>query len=66
LLTERVLPTAVLIPFAQRHSDFFARRVTSLEALRQRVMELETAGYDEAIVAYAELADLETAAQLLA
>jgi hypothetical protein len=29
-------------------------------------MELETAGYDEAIVAYAELADLETAAQLLA
>jgi 5,10-methylenetetrahydromethanopterin reductase len=66
VMTDRVLPTAVLIPFAQRRDDFFAHRVTSLETLRQRVMELDAAGCDEAIVAYADLADLDTAARLLA
>jgi alkanesulfonate monooxygenase SsuD/methylene tetrahydromethanopterin reductase-like flavin-dependent oxidoreductase (luciferase family) len=64
-MAERVLPVAVLIPFAQARTDFFARRVTSLDELRQRVTTLEVAGFDEVIVAYADLADLETAAELM-
>jgi hypothetical protein len=36
-----------------------------LDELRQRVTMLEAAGFDEVIVAYADLADLETAAELL-
>jgi hypothetical protein len=64
-MRERVLPTAVLLPFAQSRSDFFAQRLTSLDDLRQRLTRLEHAGCDEAIVAYADMADLETAAQVL-
>jgi alkanesulfonate monooxygenase SsuD/methylene tetrahydromethanopterin reductase-like flavin-dependent oxidoreductase (luciferase family) len=64
-MAERVIPSAVLIPFAQTRTDFFARRVTTLEVLRQRVETLETASFDEVIVAYAEMADLQTAAQLI-
>ena len=64
-MAERVLPAAVLIPFAQTQTDFFARRVTSLDELRQRIAILEAAGFDEVIVAYADMADLETAAALL-
>jgi hypothetical protein len=64
-MAKRVLPAAVLIPFAQARTDFFARRVTSWDKLRQRVAMLEAAGFDEVIVAYADLADLETAAELL-
>jgi alkanesulfonate monooxygenase SsuD/methylene tetrahydromethanopterin reductase-like flavin-dependent oxidoreductase (luciferase family) len=65
-MTTRLLPTAVMIPFAQTRTDFFARRVTSLDELRQRVATLDAAGFDEVIVAYADLADLHTAAKLLA
>lgn len=64
-MRERTLPTAVLMPFAQSTPDFFARRVTNLEELRQRVAMLDAAGFDEVIVAYADRADLDTAAQLL-
>ena len=64
-MTARTLPTAVLIPFAQTRTDFFARRVADLDELRQRVTILEAAGFDEVIVAYADQADLETAARLL-
>ncbi|WP_089945069.1 LLM class flavin-dependent oxidoreductase [Candidatus Entotheonella palauensis] len=64
-MAERVIPSAVLIPFAQSRTDFFARRVSTLEDLQQRVEVLDTAGFDEVIVAYAEMADLRTAAQLV-
>jgi alkanesulfonate monooxygenase SsuD/methylene tetrahydromethanopterin reductase-like flavin-dependent oxidoreductase (luciferase family) len=64
-MTERILPTAVLIPFAQTRTDFFARRVSSLDELRQRIAMLETAGFDEVIVAYADRDDLEAVAQLI-
>jgi len=63
-MAERVIPAAVLIPFAQSRTDFFARRVSTLEELRQRVQALEAAGFDEVIVAYAEMDDLRAAAQL--
>lgn len=64
-MAERVIPAAVLIPFAQSHTDFFARCVTTLEVLQQRVEALEAAGFDEVIVAYAEMEDLQAAALLI-
>jgi hypothetical protein len=64
-LTEHTLPMAVLIPFAQRRADFFMRPVSTLTELQRRVATLEAAGCDEIIVAYADLADLDTAARLL-
>jgi alkanesulfonate monooxygenase SsuD/methylene tetrahydromethanopterin reductase-like flavin-dependent oxidoreductase (luciferase family) len=64
-MAERSLPSAVLIPFAQTRSDFFARRVTDLDELRRRIAFLDTAGFDEVIIAYADQADLVTAACLL-
>lgn len=64
-MAERVIPSTVLIPFAQSRSDFFARRVSTLKELQQRVGVLEADGFDEVIVAYADMADLQTAAQLI-
>ena len=64
-MAERVIPSAVLIPFAQSRTDFFARRVDTLAELQRRVSVLEAAGFDEVIVAYAEMADLQTAAELI-
>jgi alkanesulfonate monooxygenase SsuD/methylene tetrahydromethanopterin reductase-like flavin-dependent oxidoreductase (luciferase family) len=64
-MAERPLPTAVLIPFAQRRPDFFARPVSTVSELQRRVATLERAAFDEVIVAYADLADLDTAARLL-
>ena len=64
-MVERTLPTAVLIPFAQTRMDFFTRPVVSFAELQRRVTVLETAGFDEVIVAYADLADLDTAARLM-
>jgi alkanesulfonate monooxygenase SsuD/methylene tetrahydromethanopterin reductase-like flavin-dependent oxidoreductase (luciferase family) len=65
-IAEHPLPIAVLIPFAQTHSDFFTRRVTDLDELRRRIAHLDAAGFDEVIIAYADQADLATAAHLLA
>jgi hypothetical protein len=64
-MAERPLPTAVLIPFAQTRSEFFVRPVSTLSELQRRVATLESAGFDEVIVAYADLADLGTAARLI-
>ncbi len=64
-MAERVIPSAVLIPFAQSRTDFFARRVDTLDELQRRVTVLEAAGFEEVIVAYADMADLQAAAQLL-
>jgi alkanesulfonate monooxygenase SsuD/methylene tetrahydromethanopterin reductase-like flavin-dependent oxidoreductase (luciferase family) len=64
-MTERVLPIAVLIPFAQVRGDFFTHPVRSREELRQRVAQLDAWGYDEVIVAYADRTDLEVTADLL-
>jgi len=64
-MDDRTLPTVVLIPFAQSRPDFFARQVTSEDELRERVDKLENEGFDEVMVAYAEMADLESAARIL-
>jgi|GEM_PF-1573619 len=63
---QRSLPVAVLIPFARSRSDFFPNRVASLEELRQKVSMLEQDGFDEVIVAYADMGDLEAASLLVA
>lgn len=64
-MAQRLLPTAVLVPFAQTHADFFSRPLTTLAALKDRVAVLEAAGFDEVIVAYADRVDLEAVARLL-
>lgn len=64
-MTDRSIPVAVLIPFSLSHTDFFESRVTSVEELRKRVAKLEETGFEEVIVAYGDMKDLEAAAQLL-
>ena len=67
VMAEKTLPTAALIPFSLSQEDFLDgwNRTRSLEELRERVQFLKTAGIDEVIVAYREMADLKTAARLI-
>jgi len=60
-------PSAVLIPFSLSRDDFFEKwnRVGSLDELRERVETLTKADFDEVIIAYRDMADLEMAAQLI-
>jgi alkanesulfonate monooxygenase SsuD/methylene tetrahydromethanopterin reductase-like flavin-dependent oxidoreductase (luciferase family) len=64
-MTERIIPAAVLIPFSLSRTDFFESRVTSIDGLRQRIAILEETGFDEVIIAYGDIKDLEASAQLL-
>jgi len=64
-MTERIIPVAVLIPFSLSRTDFFESRVTSIDGLRQRVAILEETGFDEVIIAYGDIKDLEASAQVL-
>ena len=47
--------------------DFFEgfNRLSSLVELQERITELKAAGLDEAIIAYRDLVDIETAARLI-
>jgi alkanesulfonate monooxygenase SsuD/methylene tetrahydromethanopterin reductase-like flavin-dependent oxidoreductase (luciferase family) len=65
VMAKRALPTAALIPFSLSRDDFFERRVSSLGELQDRVAALENDSVEEVIVAYADMADLEAAAQLI-
>jgi hypothetical protein len=65
VMTEHIFPTAVMMPFSLSRTDFFDHRMTSVAELQDRIFLLEEAGFDEAIVAYAEMADLEAAADLI-
>ena len=64
-MAKRRIPTAALLPFSLSRGDFFDRRASSLGELREQIETLEKAEFDEAIVAYGELSDLEAAAQLV-
>ena len=57
----------MLIPFSLSRDDFFEKwnRVGSLDELRERVETLTKADFDEVIIAYRDMADLEMAAQLI-
>lgn len=65
VMIENKLPTAVLIPFSLSRDDFFDHRAGSLEELRERVETLEKDDFDEVIIAYGDMSDLETAARLI-
>jgi len=65
IMSERNLPTAVMMPFSISRTDFFDHRIASVSELQDRISVLEEAGFDEAIVAYGDMADLEAAADLI-
>ena len=50
---------------AQSRGDFFANRVASAEELKERADRLDAAGFEEVMVAYGEMPDLEAAARVL-
>ncbi len=53
------LPVAVLVPFSITKPDFFPNQLQSVEMLTRRIAELEEAGFDEIIIAYGDMKDLE-------
>ncbi len=65
VMAERTLPTAALIPFSLSLDDFFPQRVSNLDELDQSIKRLEEAGFDEVIVGYGDLNDLDAAAELI-
>jgi alkanesulfonate monooxygenase SsuD/methylene tetrahydromethanopterin reductase-like flavin-dependent oxidoreductase (luciferase family) len=67
VMAEKTLPTAALVPFSLAREDFLEgwNRARSLEELQEGVQKMEAARIDEVIVAYREMADLETAARLI-
>ena len=67
IMAERTIPTAALIPFSLSQGDFFEgwNRVSSLDELQECVEKVKVAGIDEVILAYRDIADLETAARLI-
>ncbi|MEW6184508.1 MAG: LLM class flavin-dependent oxidoreductase [Thermodesulfobacteriota bacterium] len=58
-LQGRKLPVAVLLPFSLSLPDFFPDQVTSVEELAGRVTTLEKYGFEEVILAYGDIGDLE-------
>ena len=61
----RRMPVAALVPFSMEPGEFFGKKIESVEELRHQIDEMAKAGFDEAIVAYRDLADLEAAATLV-
>lgn len=53
------LPVAVLVPFSVTRPDFFPNQLQSVEALGKRIADVEGAGFDEIIVAYGDMKDLQ-------
>ncbi|MEE8397540.1 MAG: LLM class flavin-dependent oxidoreductase [Desulfobacterales bacterium] len=64
-VTDKTFPTAALVPFSLSPEEFFGKQIGSLEDLKEQIEAMEAAGYDEAIVAYRDMADLESAATLI-
>jgi len=66
-VAEKALPAAALIPFSLSREDFFEgwNRTRSLDELKVCVGKMTDAGLDEVIIAYREIADIETAAGLI-
>jgi hypothetical protein len=55
----RAIHTAALIPFSLTRTSFFPNTVTSLVHLERELIRMEQDGFDEAIIAYGEMGDLE-------
>lgn len=54
------VPVSVLIPFSLNRADFFPNQVQSCALLIERINYLDEAGFDEVIIAYSDLNDLES------
>jgi alkanesulfonate monooxygenase SsuD/methylene tetrahydromethanopterin reductase-like flavin-dependent oxidoreductase (luciferase family) len=64
-MAGRRLPTAALIPFSVSQDPFFQNKADSIEALEERVNAAKTADFDEVIIAYRDMSDLEIAAKIV-
>ena len=67
ITSQKNLLTAAMIPFTLtgQNSGFFQNAPASLNHLWERIHEIKQAGFDEAVIAYGDLSDLETIAQSL-
>ena len=61
---KKAIHTAAMIPFSQSKDSFMTNTITSLDILKQEITKMERAGFDEAIIAYGDLMDLEDLATL--
>ncbi len=66
-MTVRQMPTSALVPFSLSPSpeEFFGKRAGTQDDLREQVDAMEAGGFDEAVIAYRDMADLESAAGLI-
>jgi 5,10-methylenetetrahydromethanopterin reductase len=66
-MAEREIPIAALVPFSLSDGGFPEgwERIGTLDELRERADTLEKQGVDEVIIAYRDLADLKTTAELI-
>jgi len=64
-MATRTIPTAALVPFSVAPGEFFGKKIDSVDELGDQVHAMDEAGFDEVIVAYRDLPDLEIAARLI-
>jgi len=64
VMTDFTLPTAGLIPFSVSPGSFVGNTVGSIEELRTQIGMMSAADFDEAIVAYRDIKDLEILKQI--
>lgn len=63
--STRAIPTAVMLPFAQRPGEFLGDKSETVNQLRERVEKLEEVGFDEVVIGYRDRDDLDACAQLI-
>ncbi len=64
IMAGRFLPTAALIPFSVSKEAFFPQKAGSLEELVEIVNAINRAKFDEVIIAYRDIQDLEIAEKI--
>ena len=65
VMADNSLPTAALVPFTLSPEGIFGNKTISVDELGACVEAMEEAGIEEMMVAYRDLADLETVARLI-
>jgi alkanesulfonate monooxygenase SsuD/methylene tetrahydromethanopterin reductase-like flavin-dependent oxidoreductase (luciferase family) len=61
VMAERQLPVAVLVPFSVSKEAFFPQKAETLDELMETVRAIEKERFDEVIIAYRDMRDLELA-----
>lgn len=64
-METRKCPSAAMVPFSLTRKDFFPYRVSTMNGLETVLQDMKTAGFDEAVIAYAQTEDLLAAANFL-